>query len=95
MVRRVIKITVNFKVCFFILFSIAEHPPYKLFKVYMIIYMVNAKAMVSIAAGAVPELKVRVLSICPAANSAFMAVRLVGEIAFDLFGSFLKVDYLR
>ena len=66
-----------------------------LLKVYMIVYMVNAETMVAVAARAISELKVRIFGIGPAANSAFMAVRLIDEIALDLLGSFLKVNYLR
>ena len=57
--------------------------------------MVNAKAMVAVAARAVPELKIRIFGIGSAANGAFMTIMLISDIAFDLLGSLLKIDHLR
>jgi hypothetical protein len=59
---------------------------------HVVIYMVDAEAMISGAAGAVSELKVRVFRICAAAYGTLVAIGLGVHIALCLFGGLFEVD---
>ena len=61
----------------------------------MIVDVVDTKTMVSVTARTVSKLKVRVLSICFAADGAFMAVLSIFFILPGAFCRFVKVDSLR
>jgi hypothetical protein len=50
----------------------------------MIVYMVLAEAVVTLAAAAIAEFQVRVVGIRPAADGAFESVRLVIPLSFHL-----------
>ena len=65
----------------------------KLFrKVYMGIDMVLAETVISRTAGAVTELELRKLGIGPAADGAFMRIKLAALLLPDPAGFFPKID---
>ena len=58
----------------------------------MIVDMVNAEAVVSRTAGAVPELQARILGIRPPADGALVMVKLLALLLSDPLGSLAEVN---
>ena len=62
---------------------------------YMVVYMIDTEAVITVALGAVTKLEIGIVSIGFSAYGAFMPVRFIGKLTFCLFCGFLEVDHLR